>query len=64
MSNHLMQESIKRSIKVFIAFIGITNPYLFEEEPAMDQMSYISLQMPKNRACRKYELLLQLHKCK
>ena len=64
MSNHLMQESIRRSIKVFIAFIGITNPYLFEEEPAMDQMSYISLQMPKNRACRKYELLLQMHKSK
>ena len=59
-----MQESVKRSMKVFIAFIGITNLYLFEEEPAMDQMSYISLQMPNNRACRKYEVLLQLHKCK
>ena len=64
MSNHLMQESVKRSMKVFITFIGITNLYLFEEEPAMDQMSYISLQMPKNRACRKYELLLQMQKCK
>lgn len=37
MFNCLMEKSAKRSLKVFIAFIGIDDLYIFEEKPAMDQ---------------------------
>ena len=40
MFNYLMEKSAKDGIKVFIAFIGITDFYLFDKKPAKDQISW------------------------